>query len=298
MKLKTTVSVPILLFFVFWLLFISNNIDYSVDTKYAFIVITLVQLFVYIIPSAIFIKFKPKGYLKSLSPSGFKISDIKTVVSASFLTVTCGCLFSVIAFTLKIAEKTDSSVLDAQFKNDPLLSIITLVLLPVLLEEFFFRGIITKEYKKYGGFISIVFSSVCFAMFHFSFEHFTFYFVMGIILGIISMVTESLLCSAAVHFVYNMFAIFGQRYFFNLINNFSNTEFITIVLVILSLLSLFSFLSSLDYHFFELAYSTKLVRDTTSHKNENFFVYLGEVFLSPYFLIPVISFLIVAFQII
>lgn len=288
MKIKTTASIPILLTLSFIVLYALTNVfkEYS-----GYIWAFLLQIFAYVIPLiAYFVIFKKKN-IKYLSPGKFKPSHIKILSSSLLLITSCGALYMSVLHALDIG-KAGYTVFP---KDNVILTVLILVLLPALLEEIMFRGFVLREYEKYGVLPAVLFSSVCFAMFHFSFAEFPYYFVAGIIISVVACITGSIAEAFALHLLHNLIMLFVGEYLYNLLYNFENTEFIIVLLLIVTLLALFWLLSVLDVYYKKLSRTDHKINEKKQRLMPSVF---AEIFLSPYFLVLVIIFAAVAFDVV
>ena len=94
--------------------------------------------------------------------------------------------------------------------------LIVFALLPALLEEFLFRGILCAEYSSYGASVAVVMSSLCFALLHFSFVRLPIYFFMGVVLSLTAGATRSLVPSILIHAANNAFVLFFETYLYRI----------------------------------------------------------------------------------
>lgn len=292
MKIKTTASIPILLTLSFIILYALTNVfKASAIGNTVYLCAVLLQVFAYIVPIVAYFVFFKKKSLKYLSPSSFKVSHIKILVSAAFLITGCGALYMSIMHALEIG-KAEYSLFP---KENVILTVLVLVLLPAFLEELMFRGLVLREYEKYGLLPTVLFSSVCFAMFHFSFAEFPYYFISGIIISSVALITGSMIETFVLHLLHNLTMLFAGEYLYNLLYNFADTEFIIVLLLIFTLLALFWFLSVLDAYYKKLSVTDRNINVKRSKISPSVF---AEIFLSPYFLVLVIIFAAVAFDVV
>ena len=85
------------------------------------------------------------------------------------------------------------------------------VLIPVLLEGIFFRGIMMYEYR-YGGFlISALFSSLLYAMTAMDFQYILIRFLLGFFLCLVGFLTGNILYSMLSHMIYAVFSLFAEK---------------------------------------------------------------------------------------
>ena len=92
--------------------------------------------------------------------------------------------------------------------------ILAFCILPALLEEFLFRGIITAEYESSGIMTAVCMSGLLFAMMHLSFVRLPAYFFSGVILCLTMYATRSVLAPMIVHAANNVAALWLDRYLY------------------------------------------------------------------------------------
>ncbi len=92
------------------------------------------------------------------------------------------------------------------------LAVLAWCILPSLCEEFLFRGLLMAEYEPYGRGVAMMATSLFFAMLHFSLPLFPSYFFAGLLLSLVLYATGSLFSGVILHFLYNLFCLFGQPF--------------------------------------------------------------------------------------
>ena len=103
-----------------------------------------------------------------------------------------------------VAGNEVDSVLVALVKENPLwLNLVIIALLPAVVEEFIFRGLILNGYKRRNPLMAIVLSSLLFGLMHMNLNQFSYAFVIGIIFAFLAYATGSLLPSILGHFIIN-----------------------------------------------------------------------------------------------
>lgn len=114
------------------------------------------------------------------------------------------------------------NLLDMQTVPELLICIFILGLMPAILEEFVFRGIIQKigfaQFKKSKK--AILFQAFVFAIMHFTFYEFTGIFMMGAIFGYMAFQFNNLWYNTTAHFVFNGLTVFIH---FLILKNFQKT---------------------------------------------------------------------------
>ncbi|MEE1003404.1 MAG: CPBP family intramembrane glutamic endopeptidase [Acutalibacteraceae bacterium] len=106
-------------------------------------------------------------------------------------------------------EATQGSIGDNSF-NSPIEFVYTIVcaaLVPALFEEFAFRGMIMGSLRKFGDMPAILVSALIFAFYHGNFIQIPFAFLVGIFLGLIVVITDSIWPAVIAHCVNNIFAV-------------------------------------------------------------------------------------------
>lgn len=115
-----------------------------------------------------------------------------------------------------------------------LLCVISTVVVPALVEEFACRGLILGALRKYGNGFAIISSSVIFGLMHGNFEQIPFAFLVGLILGYVTIQTETLWISVAIHAFNNFISVFFEYFMVYLpvdIQNLVYAIFLTICIL-------------------------------------------------------------------
>ena len=103
-----------------------------------------------------------------------------------------------------------------QMRNvgDLLINLLVLALLPAIAEELFFRGALQKTILRMSGkpWLSILISSVIFALLHNSVFKLLPILTLGILLGTVYYVTRNLWYNITIHFLNNAFAVLSVYY--------------------------------------------------------------------------------------
>lgn len=138
--------------------------------------------------------------------------------------------------------------------------IISMSIIPPLVEEFAFRGIILGSLRQYGDGFAILVSSVLFGLIHANFGQIPFAFIGGLILGFLTVRLNSILPAMIIHFLNNFSATifdiikknFGSYYQTLAQNLFSLTS------VLIGILCLIYILNK-DKNFFSIQRSTSVL---------------------------------------
>ena len=88
-----------------------------------------------------------------------------------------------------------------------------IAVIPPFFEELFFRGIILNLLDKNKGVGGIILSSMIFAMFHLDIFAFLQIFILGMILGYLYKISNSIFVPMFFHFLINFFSVISSNYF-------------------------------------------------------------------------------------
>ncbi len=106
-----------------------------------------------------------------------------------------------------------ASVAVPETMGEYILGILLTALLPAVLEELFCRGAVLREYERYGTVFSVFAAASMFALLHMSVASFVFTWVLGIVLAVVVLKTDSIYPAMIVHFSANLFSL--TRVYFN-----------------------------------------------------------------------------------
>ena len=84
---------------------------------------------------------------------------------------------------------------------------ITTALIPPLVEEFSFRGVMLGGMRKFGDFFAIMASALIFGMMHMSISSFPFAFLAGFVMGYVYVITGNIWVNVAIHFLNNAISV-------------------------------------------------------------------------------------------
>lgn len=88
-----------------------------------------------------------------------------------------------------------------------LLTVISTVLVPALAEEFACRGLVLGILKKFGEAFAVITSAVLFGLMHGNFEQMPFAFLVGLVLGFVTVKSGTLWIAIAVHAFNNLISV-------------------------------------------------------------------------------------------
>lgn len=94
-----------------------------------------------------------------------------------------------------------------------IITILCYAVVPALIEEFAFRGVVLQPLRKYGDKFAIIVSSLIFSLMHGNMVQIPTAFISGLALGYFCIKTESLWTSVMIHFVNNFISSIMSIYF-------------------------------------------------------------------------------------
>ena len=137
----------------------------------------------------------------------------KTSVADVMLYVAFGCMVCMLAnypadLVAKLQEffGYSGNLPTMPLNNDPAVLALyglNVVVIPPLVEEIMFRGVILQSLRRYGDGFAVLVSAMLFGMYHGNFIQMVFAFLSGLALGFVVIRTNSLLPSILIHFINN-----------------------------------------------------------------------------------------------
>lgn len=233
---------PILVAVTFAMLLLSRLIDtYLADLDNAFAVVILLQLLIFAVPAAVYIRLRGEELTRRLRLRAPRLQHIWFCVCILAVMVFGSLLSSILTggidsltgnFTLynTFVARIDESALNVLYV------LLAYAILPALCEELIFRAILCAEYERFGAGVAIALSAIFFAMLHFSIPLLPSYLVSGALLAIAMYATRSFWTAFALHLLYNLFCLFGQPYLSAFYVHAGNNEIFIFCLVTLFLL--------------------------------------------------------------
>lgn len=223
--------------------FFLPNINLHIPTKIHDILVYLGQL---LLPVLVYILITGKTLsdifnvkTDSLDGNCTEKVTFKTVTVYTVIAFALSQIMSIFSSIFSSAVSSLTSVFSDGFVLDPdafavesavtftdfIYSIFAFAVLPAILEELLFRGVLLSEFIKYGKSFAIVISAFFFASVHGSIEQMMYSFVYGIIFGYVAVKTGSIAVGIIMHFTNNLYSciveylgnVFGTELYWNII---------------------------------------------------------------------------------
>ena len=241
-KYAASNAATILVLILYALLLLSRLIDSAfLSRESEYLSIILLQLMIFPIPAYLYIRLKPREFVKSLRLGGLRLSHLFLLLSASLalicgctlLGMLCGMMSAQPSFTLydTFASVNDGSV------GATIRLVLAYGLLPAFCEELVFRGIICPEHEKHGILYASVVSALFFAFLHFDLSALPVYLFAGMLLSLVMYVTRSSIAAMIVHLCYNLFGIFVQAGLSGYCQSTGSIGLLVVLLIALLILS-------------------------------------------------------------
>ena len=116
-----------------------------------------------------------------------------------------------------------------------MLSLIATVIVPALVEELACRGLLLGSLRKFGDGFAVLVSAIMFGIMHGNFEQMPFAFLVGLVLGFITVKSGTIWIAAAVHGFNNFISVFFDYFmdgFSMLVQNISYLIFLSFSLLV------------------------------------------------------------------
>lgn len=248
MKIKETVSAPIFALLIYILLLVSRALDISSfsDVGNIYLAVVVLQLVVFAVPALVYGKLKGEGYAKKLRLTLPRPEAMICVLVAAVLLISGEMLIRIgmerfVSFSDGFSLYGAYAATGDDGIGNALYVIFAFALIPAVCEEFVFRSIMIAEYESCGVVCAVVASSVLFSAMHFDLVRAPIYLFSGVVLAMTLYMTRSTLAVVIVHFIYNMFGLFGQKYISAFYETTGSEELFVFLLAVIFILFLIFF---------------------------------------------------------
>lgn len=162
-----------------------------------------------LVPITLVTKFKNRGLKNTFKNFKFNKISLKHVllsfalgILVTIFNICVANLFSVL-LTLIGYETTSSGLsIDPTFTNF-LIVVLYSAVLPAIFEEIAHRGLLLNAYKKYGIGKAMILSGIMFGLMHLNIGQFFYASIVGVLLAVLVVVSESIVPAIIVHFTNN-----------------------------------------------------------------------------------------------
>lgn len=197
------------------------------------------QAIVFFLPALIFIRMRGRGYTRVLRLRRPYAAHIPLLIAA-FFTLFSGALLLSILFGGMDSLGGGTTAFEQGAQLSPwrlLLAIPVVAVLPALLEELLFRGVLCAELDRRGALRTVLVSALLFALIHFDLANLPVYFFAGALFALVLYATDSLIATMLLHAAYNLLSLLAQRYLAAFYHFTGSVELFLFVFIIVFLLS-------------------------------------------------------------
>lgn len=163
-------------------------------------------------------------------PIRITFASVGIVYSLSILSsVLMNFLITLMGYTI------DMSAYESEINgvHSILLLFISTAVVPALVEEYLFRGVMLKNLLPYGKTVAVVVSALLFSLMHQNFLQFLYAFGAGIVLGVVFLKTGSIWCGVLIHFVNNFLSVLNEAFAYYLSEEAANkADYLLMTIVI------------------------------------------------------------------
>lgn len=179
---------------------IANDFSSEADATTLKTIVSFIPMYVVCFPLIILLA----GRMKKTPPAGEKLGGKRVFVlfSMVFPIMFAGSLIGNFLSALFSAGKSENQLVDLLSSLNPLTIAVAAFIGPVF-EEIVFRKLIIDRTVCYGEKASILFSALCFGMFHMNLYQFFYAFGIGLILGYIYVRSGDIKITIIIHMIIN-----------------------------------------------------------------------------------------------
>ncbi len=163
-----------------------------------------VSLPAFFLPAVIFRR--REGFARFKAP---RFSHIMLCAAIGFGTVYLNMALSMLNGALLFYADVESNSITAQTiaELNPLNMLLSLAIIPPISEEFLMRGTLLESWRRYSPWGAAVVTALLFALLHTAPSSLLVYFVLGLLLAAVYLITRNVWLSVTVHFVNNFFSV-------------------------------------------------------------------------------------------
>lgn len=171
-----------------------------------FLSTTIMQLLVFLLPLAVYAIIRGAGFSSVLKFNGFSVRKLPFIAVMTLLMAffTLFCRYMGIFWFRSAMTDTPSAVYFGAQTDSAILNFLCNILLPAILEEILCRGVLLTEYRSFGNGFAVCMSAAMFALLHFDPANLFYYFCLGLILGAVTVVSDSLIPALVMHTLCNL----------------------------------------------------------------------------------------------
>ena len=170
----------------------------------------ILQIMAVALPAIFYCKLKDTGYSSRLKLRFFGLGKLPIMIFVLLAMIFGSIVIRFFLYTLGISEGLPIYNTQDIGVGQALYVFFAFALIPGIIEEFVFRGILMSEYEHFGGMASVLASGLLFAMLRFSIQEFAVHFFVGVMLAFVVFITRSAISAVIIHILYGAFFLFVE----------------------------------------------------------------------------------------
>ena len=304
-KLRSTFTVPLLVLVMYILMAVSTFADIEAlhQRDNIFLAVIILQIVIFIIPGILYCKLKGGEFIGKMRFNAFSPVKLWFSVCSFFVLAFGGALIKVGLYAMGYYSQQYTLYenylpSDASSFINVLYIIIAIAIIPAITEEFVFRGIVLTEYtsSRVDALPSVLLSALLFAMLHFNLYQFPVYFYGGIILGLVTLITNSVLCAIIAHLLNNTFSLLFEPQLLRLISQTDSLVFVLFIIAIIFMVFLILGLRCAEkiYYIKGINGEVSPPRRRKKHKKGKKLSLNSEAALSPSLIVCVLAYIVIS----
>lgn len=155
-----------------------------------------------LIPVLVYIICTKGDCIRAIHLKKIKIENALIVVIISWLCMPVASFLNVIS--MMFAQNHVAASIDSLVDNSFIVNIVMIAVVPAILEEIAYRGIVFYGLRQYGIVAAAVVSGVLFGLNHMNLNQFLYAAFLGIMLALMDEASDSIFASMIMHFVFNI----------------------------------------------------------------------------------------------
>ena len=240
MKIKGIHAAPALVLVVAALMCAVDYIDISKISgdSSPYLTISILQLICIGVPTVFFCILRGNEYRSQLGLRLMRVRHI-TLSVYSLLFIVSGTMALSLLMYRAFPEAFAMSGMDSKNGEiaalgvgDSIYAALSFAILPAILEELLFRGVVRAEYSRYGAASAVILSSVLFGLLHFSPVRFPLYFFAGIILAMTASAANTIVPTVIIHVANNLFVLYFEKYIYKIAGKHSGGLTLLVFIVV------------------------------------------------------------------
>lgn len=158
------------------------------------------------IPVFIYVIATKGAALKEISFKKIKIENAMIIVLFTWVCMPIVSFLNVVS--MLFADNHIAGTVDSLMNNMFIVNLLLIAVLPAVLEEIAYRGIVFYGLREYGVIAAVIVSGILFGVNHMNLNQFLYACILGMVFALMDEASNSILASMLMHFVFNFNTVF------------------------------------------------------------------------------------------